>query len=117
MFNFSVYNTEKIAKVDMLGGVNLEERKEQKKRFSDWESVDCNNCEAWWMNTCDGVPEGSTRHCNGFKATRSVILPAKLEALRKAFRSLTAGVIILGALVGVLISAVGYMFWCLRWLL
>ena len=104
----------------MLGGVNLEERKEQKeqkKRFSDWESVDCNNCEAWWMNTCDGVPEGSTRHCNGFKATRSVILPAKLEALRKAFRSLTTGVIILGALVGVLISAVGYMFWCLRWLL
>lgn len=67
------------------------------KRFDDYTPVDCNECGRYWDNSCDGVKcktnsdkpsTGSTRLCNSFLPTRSVVIPAKIEALEKRVKSL-----------------------------
>ena len=61
---------------------------EQNKRFEEWEEVDCNECERWWINQCDGASKGSKKGCNSYLATRSVVLPAKINALEKRLTKL-----------------------------
>lgn len=58
------------------------------KRFEDWEEVNCNECSRYWDNSCDAVKKGSTRLCNSFLATRSVVLPEEIKELKKAFKTL-----------------------------
>lgn len=53
------------------------------KRFEDWEEVDCNECVRYWDSSCDGVPKDSHKPCNAFLATRSIVLPAKINSLEK----------------------------------
>lgn len=53
------------------------------KRFEDWQEVDCNECTHYWDSSCDGASKGSKVGCNSFLATRSVVIPAKLNALEK----------------------------------
>lgn len=53
----------------------------QSKRFEDWCKVDCEECERWWLNQCDGVPKGSQKQCNSYLATRNVVLPEKIKSL------------------------------------
>lgn len=43
----------------------------ENKVFDDYE-VDCNTCEAYWDNQCDGVKVGTTRNCSSYKATRKI---------------------------------------------
>ena len=57
------------------------------KRFSEWVEVDCNECQRYWDNSCDGCKDtlkGSKTPCNSFLATRSVIIPLEIERLKKA---------------------------------
>lgn len=54
------------------------------KRFEDWEKVDCNECARYWDSSCDGVSKGSSKPCNSYLATRSVVIPARLKALEKS---------------------------------
>lgn len=61
----------------------MTDKNTDKRIFDDFKEVSCNDCEHYWDTSCDGVPEGSGRVCNSFKATRSVILPAKLERLER----------------------------------
>lgn len=75
------------------------------KRFEDWK-VDCNECARYWDSSCDGV-QAHSKPCNSFHATRSVILPAELDALRSAFTGLTMKVAIIGLVeLGIVISLV-----------
>ena len=53
------------------------------KRFEDWEQVDCNDCSHYWDSSCDGVSKGSKVGCNSYLATRSVVLPEKLNKLER----------------------------------
>ena len=76
------------------------------KRFEDWEEVDCNECARYWDSSCDGVTKGSKKPCNSFLATRSVVIPARLNALEKSNKwlRLTVGCLIaydIGHLIGV----------------
>lgn len=58
--------------------------------FDDWSYVkDCNECVHYWNDTCDGVAEGSTKGCTAFQATRSVVIPKRLEQLEKSVKWLT----------------------------
>lgn len=58
--------------------------------FDEWEDVrDCNECEEWWTNSCDGVPEGSERPCKAFKATRRVTIPLELKRSQNAIKWLS----------------------------
>lgn len=64
---------------------------ETNKRFDDtWnkETVDCNDCELWWNNSCDGVKpciintKDSTKLCKLFVPTRKVYIPYQIEKIR-----------------------------------
>jgi hypothetical protein len=59
------------------------------KRFEDWEEVDCNECSHYWDSSCDGASKGSKVACNSYSATRSVVIPAKVNALEKRVKLLT----------------------------
>jgi hypothetical protein len=66
------------------------------KRFEDWEKVECNECGRYWTDQCDGVSKGSTKPCNSFLATRSVVIPEKQKALEKAFKRQRIALYVLG---------------------
>lgn len=69
-----------------------------KQIFDDFPKVNCNGCEHYYTNSCDGVPEGSKKACKSFIATRDINIPEELESLRKRMKSLEIGWIILLAL-------------------
>lgn len=69
-----------------------------KQIFDDFPKVNCNGCEHYYTNSCDGVPEGSEKLCKSFIATRDISIPEELESLKKRMKSLEIGWIILLAL-------------------
>jgi hypothetical protein len=78
--------------------------KQPTKRFEDWEEVNCNECEHYWTNSCDGVKKGSKIACNSFLATRSIIIPLQIKSLQRAFKWLLAiDVFLFIAMIGILI--------------
>ena len=70
---------------------------ENPKRFEDWEKVECNDCSHYWDSSCDGATKGSTVGCNSYSATRSIVIPERLNHLERRFRWLTIAV---GAILG-----------------
>lgn len=78
------------------------------KRFSEWVEVDCNECQRYWDNSCDGCKDalkGSKTPCNSFLATRSVIIPKEIEALKIDILRLKTAIIIFGGItLGILIA-------------
>ena len=66
------------------------------KIFDDFPEVECNNCEPYWNNQCDGTPVGSERPCKAFKATRKVDIPDELDALRTHLTCLSVAFMLLG---------------------
>ena len=51
-------------------------------RFDDWEDlVDCNKCQRYFDDTCDGAKVGYKKKCNSFVATRMSDIPARLDKL------------------------------------
>lgn len=76
------------------------------KIFDDFPTVDCNECERWWTNQCDGAKsssKGSKMPCNSFLATRSVVIPKEIERLKRAFKWLL-GVLLVEAVFIVLLA-------------
>lgn len=57
-----------------------------KKIFDDFKEVECNECERWWLNQCDGACKGSQKPCSSFLATRSVVIPAQIKSLKSQLR-------------------------------
>ena len=73
------------------------------KRFDDYqEVVDCNDCSHYWDSSCDGASKGSTANCNSFSATRSIVIPEKLNKLEERVKWLELCTIFLFAMVGIL---------------
>lgn len=81
---------------------------EKDKIFDDYTPVDCNQCEAWWLNTCEGVKKGSEKRCTAFKAVRRVDIPLEIESLRKAVKRLRMAGLLVSA--SFLIHLVVYIF-------
>lgn len=77
--------------------------KELPKVFEEWD-VDCNDCKHYWDDSCDACSEGSRRLCNSFVATRRVVLPARIERLESAVRSLKTIAYMEAVLLGLLIG-------------
>lgn len=67
------------------------------KRFSDWCEVNCEDCARYWDNSCDGVKKGSSRPCNSFLATRSIVIPEQIKALQKSVKWLYWCFVLVGA--------------------
>ena len=64
------------------------------KVFDDFPTVDCEECESWQLNQCDGVPVGSQRSCTAYKAVRRLNTPLQIKALQKGYKDLTRASII-----------------------
>ena len=58
------------------------------KRFEDWNEVNCNDCQHYWTDACDGVSKGSQKPCSSFLATRNTDIPLQIEWLRKRLNGL-----------------------------
>lgn len=58
------------------------------KIFDEYE-VDCNTCESYWNNQCDGVKVGTTRNCNSYKATKKVDILDSVSELKHSVKYLT----------------------------
>lgn len=83
------------------------ENEKNKKRFEEWEDVDCNQCERYWDNSCDGAPlKGSRRACTAFSATRSVIIPLQIKRLERRLEGLTVASAIMAAAIVIIILVV-----------
>ena len=77
--------------------------------FDDWSEVkDCNQCEPYWNNQCDGAKVGSEKRCTAFKATRSVDIPEEIKALRSSLKWLRIS--FLGFAVALLMHLIGGFF-------
>lgn len=69
------------------------------KRFEEWEEVDCNQCERYWLNQCDGVTprktheKGSKMPCSSFLATRKVVIPLQIKRLQNEIKWLKIGIV------------------------
>ena len=76
------------------------------KRFSEWVEVDCNQCERWWLNQCDGCKDtlkGSKMPCNSFLATRQVKIPQEINELKKAIKGLKTAIAILSGIIAAIL--------------
>jgi hypothetical protein len=62
--------------------------KQKQKVFDDFKEVDCEECESWQLNQCDGVPVGSQRSCTAYKAVRRLNTPLQIKALQKGYKEL-----------------------------
>ena len=78
----------------------------EKKIFDEFPKIDCNECEHYYTNACDGVSKGSQKICKTFLATRNVHIPAKIKTLENAFKWLTAGYMLLSITVAILLIIV-----------
>ncbi len=66
----------------------------KQKVFDDFKEVDCEECESWQLNQCDGVPVGSQRSCTAYKAVRRLNTPLQIKALQKGYKDLRTASII-----------------------
>jgi hypothetical protein len=59
-----------------------------KQIFDDFPEVDCNACECYYTNQCDGTPTGSEKPCKTFKAVRRVDIPLQIKAAQDGLERL-----------------------------
>lgn len=57
-----------------------------KQIFDDFPEVDCNVCECYYTNQCDGTPTGSEKPCKTFKAVRRVDIPLQIKAIQNSLK-------------------------------
>ena len=73
-------------------------------RFDDWnEVVDCNNCARYWDSSCDAVNVEEKRTCTSFLATRSVVIPGQINALKDLLKGLIIAQVITWAVIAILV--------------
>lgn len=70
----------------------------EQKIFDDFPQVDCNECELYWLNQCDGVHKARERTCNSFKASRCVVIPEQIKSLQKRLKWLVGALVVLGVI-------------------
>lgn len=56
---------------------------EKNKRFDEYTSVDCTECEHYWTSACDGASTDKEQICYAYKATRVVDLEKIKQQQRK----------------------------------
>lgn len=78
----------------------------QPKIFDDY-SVDCNDCQRYWNDQCDGVKPGSTRLCKEFLATRRTNILDQIEKLSQRLITLENHLLLMACgLAGLLIFCI-----------
>lgn len=67
------------------------------KIFDDYE-VECNDCQHYWDDTCDGVPIAKKRNCTSFIATRTTDIPLQITFVNKKVDRLKIAIAIVGVI-------------------
>lgn len=73
----------------------MKSTKDSHKIFDEYH-VDCNECQRYWLDQCDGTPEATERHCTSFIATKKVDIPERIKVLEKRLQSLTGCTVVMG---------------------
>lgn len=53
-------------------------------KFDDWSDLptrDCNECEEYWLNRCDGAKKGKETICYAYKAVKRKDIPKQIKKL------------------------------------
>lgn len=79
---------------------------DDRKIFEEVE-VDCNDCQAYWLNQCDGANHHTTK-CVSYIPTKRVDIPVKIQALEHKVNALIRGVVALS--IGVILLSIGMIF-------
>ena len=64
------------------------------KIFDEYE-VDCNECESYWDNSCDGVKVNDKRSCTAFKAVRKSDIPKRVDKLENTIKRMDTSLLLL----------------------
>lgn len=80
-----------------------------RKVFDEWTDVDCNNCQRYWLDQCDGTKVNETKICNSFLATRKTDIPMQIKRLDKDLNWIK-GVLIFYGIVILLLLIKGALF-------
>lgn len=59
----------------------------ENKFFDSWD-VDCNSCQEYYNNTCDGSKIGKTVNCKSYYATRKTDLPQRIDENKNEIKRL-----------------------------
>ena len=66
----------------------MESEKKISKIFDDFPTVDCNDCQHYWLDRCDGAkPQAGTR-CREFNAVRGIDIPLQIKSIKTASMTL-----------------------------
>ena len=79
------------------------------KVFDDFPTVDCEECEHWQINRCDGHSVGTEASCTAFKVVRRLNTPYEIKMLQKGYKDLTRASIING--IGIIALALIHIIW------
>lgn len=71
----------------------------ENKFFDSWD-VDCNSCQEYFNNTCDGAKIGKTVKCKSYYATRQVDLPKRIDENKAEIKKLNKQLAIAYAIIG-----------------
>lgn len=81
----------------------------KQKVFDDFKEVDCEECQCWQLDQCDGVPVGSERSCTAYKAVRRLNTPLQIKALQKGYKDLRTASILNS--IGIIALALIHIIW------
>ena len=87
--------------------------KSPKPPIFDESYVECNDCECYWNNSCDGSPERTERTCTAFKATRGIDIPPRVKTLEK--RLLRAENCISGLRLSIVLIGTAFILHLITW--
>lgn len=63
--------------------------------FEPWSEVECDDCECYWNNQCDGVKEDVTKPCKSYVATRRSNMKEDIDYLKSWVKRLKFSLIVL----------------------
>lgn len=74
------------------------------KVFDDYIPVDCNDCQHYWNDACDGVQSADREApCTSYIATRTSDIPKRIERLERDLKLMSTSHIIFGVAIVVLV--------------
>ena len=90
---------------------NNEQKTETKRNIFDDYEVECNLCEKYWLNQCDGVKCNTKRKCTSYIAVRRDDIPQKVDKNKHEIHDLRNLVFVIGIVLSIHI-VLDMIAWC-----
>ena len=66
----------------------------EQKIFDEYE-VDCNDCQRYWLDQCDGSKVNVQKPCSSFLATKKMDIPEKVKSIEEKYENIRICIITL----------------------